>query len=413
MILFSEAFKLTEAVRDPIWHHIYLTEPLMNAAACPAFRRLWKIQQLGPTSLVYPGATHTRASHSFGVYHVALRLLSTLCEKDADQWVTRQGCASFLAAALFHDIGHFPYTHSLKELPLKDHEDLSSELILSEPLKTLIAKAGADPEQTAAIVSHQKAGTDDETRFFRILLSGVLDPDKLDYLNRDAYYCGVPYGIQDTDFILARLKPDKQKGIFLDSASLMSIEHVLFSKYMMYRAVYWHKNVRIATAMMKKTIYAALKQGLICPEELYSLDDSSIFTLIGSKNFEEKSCAEQLEKHSLFQIIAEIPFDAGNAKHTLLEDLEKRTEAEAMLAGLAGTKLCNILIDIPERISFESNLWISGENCPFSASSTVFTPDTVKAFTQNLRIIRLGLCRSEATEQRVKTLKAEFEKLLG
>lgn len=413
MILFSEAFKLTEAVRDPIWHHIYLTEPLMNAAACPAFRRLWKIQQLGPTSLVYPGATHTRASHSFGVYHVALRLLSTLCEKDADQWVTRQGCASFLAAALFHDIGHFPYTHSLKELPLKDHEDLSSELILSEPLKTLIAKAGADPEQTAAIVSHQKAETDDETRFFRILLSGVLDPDKLDYLNRDAYYCGVPYGIQDTDFILARLKPDKQKGIFLDSASLMSIEHVLFSKYMMYRAVYWHKNVRIATAMMKKTIYAALKQGLIFPEELYSLDDSSIFSLIGSKNFEEKSCAEQLEKHSLFQIIAEIPFDAGNAKHTLLEDLEKRTEAEAMLAGLAGTKLCNILIDIPERISFESNLWISGENCPFSASSTVFTPDTVKAFTQNLRIIRLGLCRSEATEQRVKTLKAEFEKLLG
>jgi len=413
MILFSEAFKLTEAVRDPIWHHIYLTEALKNAAASPAFRRLWKIQQLGPTSLVYPGATHTRAGHSFGVYHVALRLLSTLCEKDADQWVTRRGCASFLAAALFHDIGHFPYTHSLKELPLKEHEDLSSELILSEPLKTLIAKTGADPEQTAAIVSHQKRDTDDETRFFRILLSGVLDPDKLDYLNRDAYYCGVPYGIQDTDFILARLKPDKQKGIYLDSSSLMSIEHVLFSKYMMYRAVYWHKNVRIATAMMKKTIYAALKRRIICPEELYSLDDSSIFTLIASKNFEEKSCAQELERQSLFQIIAEIPFDEKNGKHIELENLEKRTEEEAKLAELAGTKLSNILIDIPERISFESNLWISGENCPFSSSSTVFTPDTVKAFTQNLRIIRLGLCRSEANEERSKKLKAGFEKLLG
>lgn len=409
MILFSEDFKLTEAVRDPIWHHIYLTEQLMQAASSPAFRRLWNIQQLGPTSLVYPGATHTRASHSFGVYHVALRLLSTLCEKGADQWVTKQGCASFLAAALFHDLGHFPYTHSLKELPLEDHEDLSSSLILSEPLKTLIAASGADPEQTAAIVGHNDSKTDDETRFFKILLSGVLDPDKLDYLNRDAYYCGVPYGLQDTDFILSRLEPDKQKGIILDSTGLMSVEHVLFSKYMMYRAVYWHKYVRIATAMMKKTIFAALRQNQIKPEELYSLDDTSIFSLIASKDFQEKSCAEQLEKHCLFQIVAEIPFDEKNEKHVALENLENRTNAEIKLADIAETKLCNILIDIPERISFESNLWINGENCPFSSSSTVFTQNTVQSFTQNLRVIRVGISRNTLNEQSIKKLKAECE----
>ncbi|NLK46380.1 MAG: HD domain-containing protein [Treponema sp.] len=412
MIVFSELFKLTEAVRDPIWHHIYLTEPLMNATKTQAFRRLWNIQQLGPTSLIYPGATHTRASHSFGVYHVALRLLNALCEKGATQWVTKQGCSSFLAAALFHDIGHFPYTHSLKELPLKDHEDLSSSLILSEPLKTLISKTGADPEQTAAIVKHSNSICDDETIFFRMLLSGVLDPDKLDYLNRDAYYCGVPYGIQDTDYILSRLEPNKKMGICLDFTGIISVEHVLFSKYMMYRAVYWHKNVRIATAMMKKTIFAALQKNLICPEELYSLDDSSIFSLISSKNFAEKSCSEQLKNHNLFRIIAEIPFDETNENHLALENLEKRTNAEMKLAEYAETELYNILIDIPERISFESDLWISGKNCVFSSSSTVFTQSTIKSFTQNLRIIRVGLNRNEATELRIKKLKAECEKLL-
>ena len=98
-----------------------------------------------------------------------------------------------------------------------------------------------------------------EILFYRQLLSGVLDPDKLDYLNRDAFYCGVPYGIQDTEFTLSALEPDSEKGITINSKSIVAVENLLFSKYLMYRTVYWHKTVRIVTAMMKKTLFSALK----------------------------------------------------------------------------------------------------------------------------------------------------------
>ncbi|WP_252722980.1 HD domain-containing protein [Treponema phagedenis] len=93
-------------------------------------------------------------------------------------WITPEGLCSFLAAALLHDLGHFPFTHSLKELRLKEHEQLTAESILRDPLQTLVEKAGADPKQTAAIID-DTLPANNETGFFRNLLSGVLDPISL------------------------------------------------------------------------------------------------------------------------------------------------------------------------------------------------------------------------------------------
>ena len=383
------SFNFSQAVRDSLWQHIYLTPELEATPQTPVFNRLYSIKQLGPTEIVYPGATHTRASHSFGVYHIALRLIDSLLAKGAGEWVTKEGISSFMSAALFHDLGHFPFTHSLKELPLKDHEDLTADAILAEPLKSLIAKTGADPLQVAAIVSDSIKTDDTETLFFRKLLSGVLDPDKLDYLNRDAFFCGVPYGIQDIDFILAHLVPDRQKGIMLDSAGIMSVEHLLFSKYLMYKAVYWNKSVRTATAMMKKALYSALVKNLVTPEELYAADDDSIYRLLLALDFKEKKCAVLLKERKLYRIVAEIPFDESNPIHKKLENLEFRTEQEKQLAGAISLEPHEVIIDVPEKISFETDLWIYSENKPFSVSSTVFGKDTVQNFTKSIRKIRI------------------------
>ena len=206
----TELTNFSKPLRDPIWKHIWMSDELYEITKEEPFMRLYNIKQLGPTELVYPGASHTRAGHSIGVYNIALKMLNILLKKGADSWVSKEGAMSFLAAALLHDLGHFPFTHSLKELKLKEHEELTGELILKEPLRSAAAETGADPEQTAAIITG-KGLEDPETVFFQKLLSGVLDPDKLDYLNRDAFYCGVPYGIQDTDFILSQLLPDKKK----------------------------------------------------------------------------------------------------------------------------------------------------------------------------------------------------------
>lgn len=394
----SDEKRFSVAVRDPVWQHIWLTKELRDITLSEPFLRLYRIKQLGPTEFVYPGATHTRASHSLGVYHIALKMLRVLLARGANAWVTEKGSASFLVAALLHDLGHFPFTHSLKELPLLDHETLTSNMLRKEPLKGLIEAAGADISMVEEIVDKQRdcsTPNESETRFFRNLLSGVLDPDKLDYLNRDAYYCGVPYGIQDTDFILSRIEPDRERGIILDSRAIMSIESILFSKYLMYRTVYWHKQVRIATAMMKKSVFAALEKKLIHPCDLYALDDSLIYTLLDSLDYPEKELSSSVRSRSFYQVLAEYPFNPETM--TTLEDLYHRADAEINIAeylsGLTGTHIhsAEILIDIPERISFESDLFISDEHTAFSSSSTVFSKGLVQRFTSSLRILRIAI----------------------
>jgi HD superfamily phosphohydrolase len=384
----------TVPVRDALWGHIYLTPGLAALTSSVSFMRLGRIFQLGPALYVYPGATHTRASHSLGVYHLARRLLINLCEKGA-YWLSPQGAVSFLCAALLHDLGHFPYAHSLKELALEPHEALSRNLILAEPLKSLIGKVGAEPELTAAIVDKSMDSTgNDELLFYRRLLSGVLDPDKLDYLNRDARYCGVPYGAQDVDFIYSRLTPHREQGVEIDSRGIPSVESVLFSKYLMYRTVYWHRQVRSATAMIKKALLAGLEEGIIAGEDLYGLDDQGLFNLLASRrDFLPFLRAVQLRDGVLYAESASFLFN--KEKHEpLLNIKQRRNQEEALAAEIAGITEKSIgaedlIIDIPEPVSFDADLFIRDENCTFEESSSIFREKGVDLFGSSLRIVRI------------------------
>jgi len=396
----------TIPVRDPLWGHIYLTPGLAALTESAPFMRLFRIFQLGPACYIYPGATHTRASHSLGVYYLARRLLINLYEKNAS-WLSPEGVLSFFSAALLHDLGHFPYTHSLKELALEDHEKLSARLILSEPLRSLIGKAGADPELTAAIVDKtaqkdQSAdnSTNTELRFYRQLLSGVLDPDKLDYLNRDARYCGVPYGAQDVDFIYSRLFPHPERGVEIDSRGIPSVESILFSKYLMYRTVYWHRQVRSATAMIKKALLTALEQRIIAASDLYNLDDQGLFSLMAAKqgDFPLFSLAEKVREGKLYTEAASFIFD--EKKHGAFMPITERSVLEKELAEELNRSQSgriesgrispdSIIVDIPEKISFETDLFVRDENCIFAESSSAFTKNTVEAFVNSLRKVRI------------------------
>jgi HD superfamily phosphohydrolase len=381
----------SEPVRDPLWGHIYLTPPLAALLESPQFIRLFRIFQLGPAYYAYPGATHTRASHSIGVYHLSRRLAASLAERGAGVWMSFSGVRSFLCAALLHDLGHFPYTHSLKELPLDSHETLTGKLIAAEPIKSLVAAAGADPEFTAAIVDTSIGSEDRELLFYRRLLSGVLDPDKLDYLNRDARYCGVSYGAQDVDFIFSRLLPDKDRGIDIDSRGIPSVESVLFSKYLMYRTVYWHRQVRSATAMIKKALLAGLRDRTIAGEDLYGLDDQSLFKLMEEKKNPLFRLAGDVKNGTLYFETASFPFD--ETKHQYLLDITRRHLYEEALAAetarQTGKAPVDIIIDLPEPVSLESALYVRDESCTFSQSSSAFSESTVRAFVKSLRIVRI------------------------
>ena len=217
-------------VRDPLWKHIYLTPELRELMNDPEFQKLGRIRQLGPAALVYPGATHTRLNHSLGVFFLARRILKTILLSPDCPRITLEGAKAFLCASMLHDLGHFPHAHSFKELPLEDHELLSGNLIRETGIGRIIKeKIGSDPELTAAIIDDSIPHKgNEELIFFRNILSGVLDPDKLDYLNRDAYFCGVPYGIQDIDFVISQIRPTPS-GIGLTAKGVTAIENILFS----------------------------------------------------------------------------------------------------------------------------------------------------------------------------------------
>ena len=408
----------TEPVRDPLWGNIMLSRGFKKILASETLQKLNRIKQLGPSYHVYPGATHTRLAHSIGVFHISKRIIHQLLTFESCPSVSMEGVLSFLCASLLHDLGHFPYAHSLKELPLLDHEELTGNYITSEPLKSLIReKLDIDPYFVRAIVDKSvKSNITPEVLFFRNLLSGVLDPDKLDYLNRDAYYCGVPYGIQDIDFIINNIAPHEKTGIALFENGIPAVENILFSKYLMYRAVYWHKTVRVATSMVKKALYSGMQEGAIKAEELYGLDDESIFIKSGKSNFKPFQLINMVSERRFLKTAVEVPFDIENSAHHCLTFLNTRSKFEKAIA-FALKKHYNIevdpvfiIIDIPEQISFEVDLPIITENntVNFTSSSSVFTKPVIKGFTGVLRKVRVFLPREAVHKIQSSTLLSDI-----
>jgi len=388
----------SEPIRDPLWRHIYLSAGFKKLVDHPLFQKLGGIKQLGPTYLVYPGATHTRLNHSLGVFYLAKKMIHTLLLSNRIEEISLVGIKSFLAAALLHDLGHFPFAHSLKELPLKTHETLTAEVILSSSIKKIIKmEIGADPEITSSIINSKLPVPRWEVLFFRNLLSGVLDPDKLDYLNRDAYFCGVPYGLQDIDFILSRIVFHENKGIALQIQGLPAVENILFSKYLMYRNVYWHRTVRVATAMIKKAVFMGIRSEIIKSEELYGLDDQEFFSSFSKKLKSLQSLVEDVLLRRLYKTVYEKTFSGEDPFHTGIVDLEKRLIAENRIAEFLSNQFNfpvpgeSVIIDIPEPISFEIDLPIQGDEevLPFIRSGSVFNPSVVKSFVDSLRKVRI------------------------
>lgn len=377
-----------EPVRDPLWGNVMVPSEFSAILSSPEFIKLSRILQLGPAHLVYPGATHTRRAHSIGVFELAKRSLAALASRSTLGAVDAAGARGFLVAALCHDLGHFPYAHSLKELPLRDHESLTADVVLG-PLRAAVRAAGADPEFVAAIVDQDlpASGPDGSLRLFRNMLSGVLDPDKLDYLNRDAWACGVPYGVQDVDFTLQHLGLDDSGRPGVTERGVMAIEAVLFSKYQMYRAVYWHKSVRAATAMIKKAVVGALASGALAPEDLYGLDDHGFYALMEQKGRDAQGLIKGVFDGAILKSRFELPFDEGNPAHKRAADLALRPGLEADLEKLTGA--AQVVIDVPEPISFESDLPVIGSGSGFSAYATVFRPEVVDSFTRSLRVLRV------------------------
>jgi HD superfamily phosphohydrolase len=275
--------------------------------------------------------------------------------------VTLDGVKAFLCADLLHDIGHFPFAHSLKDLRVEAHESLAAAEILGSFAPIIRESLRVEPEAVAAIIDKGTGYRGSvNVGFFWKILSGVLDPDKLDYLNRDAFFCGVPYGIQDVDFILEEVFPHADNGVAISRKGITALENILFSKYLMYKTVYWHKTVRIATAMIKKAIAMALDDGAISTRDLYGLDDEQFSARFRADVFPGFRLIEDTRHRILHKQVFRVPFLEALPAHRGLENIAVRLGLERELAAEAGRRLGRevptecIVVDVPERISFET-----------------------------------------------------------
>jgi hypothetical protein len=284
-------------IRDPLWDTIRLDETAVAIVDSPAFQRLRYIRQLGLAHLVYPGATHTRFDHAVGVYHLARRALAALRERGELRALGERECDVVPFAALLHDIGHYPFSHALEELEPEripgHHEEVVGRFLADPAVTGALATLGDDATaRVEELIRGQSINP------LQGLVSGSLDLDKIDYLRRDARFCGVPYGEVDVDRLLhgLLLLEDAESGrleVGVQEKAVAALESLLFAKYQMFRNVYWHHAVRAATVMYKRIVDDALAAGLLEPGELIGRTDEGLLHVVGDRAARIESAASE------------------------------------------------------------------------------------------------------------------------
>jgi HD superfamily phosphohydrolase len=272
------------SIRIPDLENVPLNARVEAVIDHPAFQRLRTIRQLGPTHLVYPGAVHTRFEHSLGVYKRVLDFLESLLRNPnfADS-VQENDLLAVLAAGLLHDVGHYPFAHSLEALHLKGrdtprHEDVGGAIIRGEIdhlrgdrtlAEILRDDWKVDPDRVIRLCNGRLGEEASKVdRLLYSIISGAIDADKMDYLARDSHHMGVPYGRNyDRDRLLASLTLNADgDGIALTSKGKIPAEMFIFSRYTMFSEAYWHHTVRAASAMVESALAAFYSRSRLDPD---------------------------------------------------------------------------------------------------------------------------------------------------
>lgn len=217
----------------------------------PAFQRLRRIRQLGAASLTFHGAESSRFTHALGVMELTRKAFDLLLESYPHLQPHR---ATVLCAALLHDVGHGPFSHTAEEIFKTHHEHWTQRIIREAPsIQSLIAQY--DRHLTDALVSvyvHQHP-----VPLVWQLVSSQLDCDRLDYLMRDSYFTGASYGSLDLDRIVRSLDIDAQGNLVVSRKGQTAVEHYLLVRYFMYAQVYNHPKNLAATWILQQAFRRA------------------------------------------------------------------------------------------------------------------------------------------------------------
>jgi HD superfamily phosphohydrolase len=234
--------------KDPVHKYIYVQDQtIWDLINTKEFQRLRRIRQLGTCFMTFHGAEHSRFSHSLGVYEVTRKIISQFERNGYEDWPREERLLS-LCAALLHDLGHGPFSHSIEKTFGTHHEDWSCRIVLGDTEVNRVLRMVSEhfPAQVAGVICKTY-----HKEIVVSLVSSQLDADRMDYLLRDAYFTGVNYGTFDLERILRVIRPF-QGHIVVKESGMHAVEDYLMSRYQMYWQVYFHPVTRSAEIVLQK-----------------------------------------------------------------------------------------------------------------------------------------------------------------
>ncbi|HID25866.1 MAG TPA: HD domain-containing protein [Thermoplasmata archaeon] len=358
LVMGSQVYKI---VRDSIHGNIRFSGLFLDLLECPELQRLHNIKQLGFADKVFPGANHTRLEHSLGTYKMASVAGEMLSLPEDEREVIE-------CAALLHDIGHGPFSHTLESILRTcfgvDHVDITEQLLMEggdifeegeqrfvdfPSAVELLDEYGVDRKKIVALI---RGDSSEGKGYLAQLLNSPIDVDQLDYLLRDGYYTGVAYGTIDVERFFQTLMiydhnlAIKRKGVNV-------VENILMARGLMFSSVYFHKTVRIAELMLSKAI-EFLEDAE--PFEFYRYTDGEMFALLKSKGEFQREIVTRLKYRRLFKQAYMLPAVENRRKDEVkrLEEPCYRNQKEQEFEEKLGIPKGHVIIDVPQQELFLS-----------------------------------------------------------
>ncbi|GAB7090672.1 HD domain-containing protein [Halorubrum luteum] len=347
-------------VKDTVHDHIEIDGVAADLLDTPAVQRLRHVKQLGTVQLVYPSANHTRFEHSLGVYHLARKALEHLD-------IAGKHAERIEAAALLHDVGHGPFSHNIEALTHrhtgKYHDDVA-ELLHRGQVGEVLRDHDLDPDRIAMLVAGEGK--------YGALVSGELDVDRMDYLVRDAYHTGVPYGTIDTGRFVRELTFTDFDGdapavagsgatsgertgpqLVLDEGNVQTAESLLLARALMNPVVYTHHVARISKALLRRAAAKLLESTATTASDLRRMDDHDFLVALRDCDATAELC-RRYDERDLYKLAVWAEYDdVPDRIHEADHETERSLERE--IAEEAGVDLDRVILDVPPEPSMRES----------------------------------------------------------
>lgn len=417
--------------RDPIHGFIEVRQRELEIINTRAFQRLRNIKQLAMTYYIYPGAEHTRFGHSLGVMHLVTRAFRSAIEGYEEEFPEpkRAHYEQILRLiALTHDIGHAPFSHASESVFPSgvEHEDFTVEIVTKTEIADIIRAIGREfvekygegynitPELVCNVYMGRDVGPNSEYTFLKSFMDSELDCDKMDYLLRDSYYCGVKYGMYDVERLISSFTICYTHGVprlAIENGGVQAFEEFVLARYFMFIQVYFHRTRRYFDYMLGRALKNVLPGGTY-PEEVQDYlqwDDCRVIQLLKENADCDDACHNLVHRYVYPRVFRTKthPQDADVREFNLMyRELQKAVGKENLIVDKSAGKVPH---KIPKRIPLEDEKAIIIYDKSIERKTTISEEsEIIRNLTEKIDIMRI-YCHPQMADEAKKLMKSYNE----